>query len=99
MSFSTKTFAGVLSLAFALVTSQSWADPAEPAADGGAQDAQGAPSAQSGGDNQPYMEEIVVMGIRSSLRDAIGIKRSNVGTMEAIAAEDFGKFPDCWRPR
>ena len=28
------------------------------------------------------------------LRDAIGIKRSYVGTMEAIAAEDFGKFPD-----
>jgi TonB-dependent receptor len=40
------------------------------------------------------IEEITVMGIRSSLRDAIGIKRSYVGTMEAIAAEDFGKFPD-----
>jgi TonB-dependent receptor len=40
------------------------------------------------------IEEITVMGIRSSLRDAIGIKRSYVGTMEAISAEDFGKFPD-----
>lgn len=40
------------------------------------------------------IEEITVMGIRSSLRDAIGIKRSYVGAMEAISAEDFGKFPD-----
>ena len=28
------------------------------------------------------------------LKDAIDIKRSNVGVMEAITAEDFGKFPD-----
>lgn len=40
------------------------------------------------------IEEIVVVGIRSSLRDAIGIKRSYVGTVDAVAAEDFGKFPD-----
>ncbi|MEQ8952848.1 MAG: TonB-dependent receptor plug domain-containing protein, partial [Gammaproteobacteria bacterium] len=40
------------------------------------------------------LEEIVVTGIRQSLRDAIDIKRSYVGTMEAISAEDFGKFPD-----
>lgn len=40
------------------------------------------------------IEEVVVTGIRQSLRDAIDIKRSYVGTMEAISAEDFGKFPD-----
>ncbi|MEE4216154.1 MAG: TonB-dependent receptor [Xanthomonadales bacterium] len=40
------------------------------------------------------LEEVVVHGIRSSLRDAVDIKRSNVGVMEAISAEDFGKFPD-----
>jgi len=40
------------------------------------------------------IEEVVVQGIRSSLRDAVDIKRSNVGVMEAISAEDFGKFPD-----
>jgi TonB-dependent receptor len=40
------------------------------------------------------IEEVVVTGIRTSLRDAIGIKRANVGTMDAISAEDFGKFPD-----
>ena len=40
------------------------------------------------------MEEIVVTGIRSSLRDAVAIKRSYVGNVDAISAEDFGKFPD-----
>lgn len=40
------------------------------------------------------IEEVVVTGIRSSLRDAIGIKRSYVGNVDAISAEDFGKFPD-----
>ncbi|XOV86429.1 MAG: TonB-dependent receptor [Pseudomonadota bacterium] len=50
--------------------------------------------AEDAGTDAPVMEEIMVYGIRASLRDAIGIKRSNVGTMEAISAEDFGKFPD-----
>ncbi|NND46000.1 MAG: TonB-dependent receptor [Xanthomonadales bacterium] len=40
------------------------------------------------------LEEVMVQGIRSSLVDAIGIKRSYVGTMEAVSTEDFGKFPD-----
>ena len=40
------------------------------------------------------IEEVVTTGIKSSLQDAIDIKRSNVGVMEAITAEDFGKFPD-----
>jgi outer membrane receptor for ferrienterochelin and colicin len=40
------------------------------------------------------VEEVVTTGIRSSLIDAISIKRKNVGVMEAITAEDFGKFPD-----
>ncbi|MDA7701678.1 TonB-dependent receptor [Gammaproteobacteria bacterium] len=40
------------------------------------------------------VEEIVTTGIKSSLKDAIDIKRNNVGVMEAITAEDFGKFPD-----
>lgn len=40
------------------------------------------------------LEEVVVQGIKSSLRTASDIKRNNVGVMEAISAEDFGKFPD-----
>ena len=40
------------------------------------------------------VEEVVVTGIRRSLEDAINIKRNNVGIVDAITAEDFGKFPD-----
>ena len=40
------------------------------------------------------VEEVIVTGIRRSLQDAIDIKRNNVGIVDAITAEDFGKFPD-----
>ena len=40
------------------------------------------------------VEEVVVSGIRSSLVDAIEIKRENVGVVDAITAEDIGKFAD-----
>ena len=40
------------------------------------------------------VEEVVVTGIKRSLMDAISIKRSNTGIVDAITAEDFGKFPD-----
>ena len=40
------------------------------------------------------VEEVVVTGIKRSLETAIGIKRNNVGIVDAITAEDFGKFPD-----
>ena len=40
------------------------------------------------------VEEVVVTGIRSSLKNAIDIKRKNVGVVDAITAEDIGKFPD-----
>ncbi|GGD66062.1 TonB-dependent receptor [Croceicoccus mobilis] len=37
---------------------------------------------------------IVVTGIRASLRDAMNIKRDGQGVVDAISAEDIGKFPD-----
>ena len=40
------------------------------------------------------VEEIVTTGIKSSLIDAIEIKRNKVGVTEIITAEDVGKFPD-----
>jgi outer membrane receptor for ferrienterochelin and colicin len=40
------------------------------------------------------VEEVVTTGIKSSLKDAIDIKRRNVGVVDAITAEDIGKFPD-----
>jgi len=39
-------------------------------------------------------DEIVVTGIRASLDRAIDIKRNSSGVVDAISAEDIGKFPD-----
>ena len=39
-------------------------------------------------------EEIVVTGIRASLESALNIKRDSQGVVDAISAEDIGKFPD-----
>ncbi|WP_342587710.1 TonB-dependent receptor [Allosphingosinicella vermicomposti] len=39
-------------------------------------------------------EDIVVTGIRASLREAVDIKRDAQGVVDAISAEDIGKFPD-----
>jgi len=39
-------------------------------------------------------EEIVVTGIRASLRSALETKRNAQGVVDAISAEDIGKFPD-----
>lgn len=38
--------------------------------------------------------EILVTGIRASLRDSADIKRNAIGVVDAISAEDIGKFPD-----
>src|SRR5512139_848887 len=40
------------------------------------------------------LEEIVVTGIRSSLIRSMDIKRDALGVVDAISAEDIGKFPD-----
>ncbi|HEX8419142.1 MAG TPA: TonB-dependent receptor [Sphingomonas sp.] len=39
-------------------------------------------------------DDIVVTGIRASLREAVDIKRDAQGVVDAISAEDIGKFPD-----
>lgn len=39
-------------------------------------------------------EEIVVTGIRGSLRSAASIKRNALSIVDAISSEDLGKFPD-----
>ncbi|WP_041522688.1 TonB-dependent receptor [Gilvimarinus agarilyticus] len=49
-------------------------------------------SAQS--NDSEMLEEVVVTGIRGSLTDAMDIKRDASGVVEAISAEDIGKFPD-----
>jgi TonB-dependent receptor len=40
------------------------------------------------------LEEVVVTGIRSSLQRAMDVKRDSAGVVDAISAEDIGKFPD-----
>jgi len=40
------------------------------------------------------IEEVVVKGIRGSLRQNIEIKRQSTSIVDAITAEDIGKFPD-----
>lgn len=37
---------------------------------------------------------IIVSGIRASLRESMNIKRQGQGVVDAISAEDIGKFPD-----
>jgi TonB-dependent receptor len=39
-------------------------------------------------------EAIVITGIRASVNETIAIKRDSSGVVDAISAEDIGKFPD-----
>jgi TonB-dependent receptor len=50
------------------------------------------PAASVAQDNE--IEEIVVVGIRGSLNRSMDIKRNSSGVVDAISAEDIGKFPD-----
>jgi iron complex outermembrane receptor protein len=43
---------------------------------------------------EDQLEEVVVTGIRSSLTQALDVKRNNTQIVDAIVAEDIGKFPD-----
>ncbi|WP_299596696.1 TonB-dependent receptor [uncultured Microbulbifer sp.] len=40
------------------------------------------------------LEEVTVTGIRASMERAMDIKRDSAGVVDAISAEDIGKFPD-----
>ncbi len=43
---------------------------------------------------EPEAAGIVITGIRASLRESLSIKRDAQGVVDAISAEDIGKFPD-----
>lgn len=45
-------------------------------------------------DEPELLEEVVVTGIRRSLQDSMDIKRFSSSIVDAISAEDVGKFPD-----
>ena len=54
----------------------------------------GAYAQQSSESAESTLEEIVVTGIRGSLKRASDIKRAASGVVDAISAEDMGVFPD-----
>ena len=39
-------------------------------------------------------DEVIATGIRQSLKEAMDLKRDATGVLDAITAEDIGKFPD-----
>lgn len=45
-------------------------------------------------DHATEVQEIIVTGIRGSLQRSLDIKRDAAGVVDAISAEDIGKFPD-----
>jgi TonB-dependent receptor len=59
-----------------------------------AQDTPQTPAAQAAPDDTSTAEDIIVTGIRGSLQRNLDIKRDAVGVLDAISAEDIGKFPD-----
>ncbi|MEX2962614.1 TonB-dependent receptor [Microbulbifer sp. TYP-18] len=52
-------------------------------------------AAQSGSEpGSDSLEEVTVTGIRGSLQSSVDAKRNNSAIVDAITAEDIGKFPD-----
>jgi len=45
-------------------------------------------------DDESVLEEVIVTGVRQSLLESASIKRDSDGVVDAIVAEDIGKFPD-----
>lgn len=45
-------------------------------------------------DSEAQVDDIIVTGVRASLDAAMDIKRNSSGVVDAISAEDIGKFPD-----
>ncbi len=45
-------------------------------------------------DDATILEEVIVTGVRQSLEASMAIKRDSDGVVDAIVAEDIGKFPD-----
>ena len=56
--------------------------------------ASGQATAQATGAEGQDLEEVIVTGIRSSLRQAMEIKRDSDQIVDSIASESLGKFPD-----
>lgn len=61
-----------------------------------AQTATQAPQAQTAtqSDEAKTLDTVTVTGIRNSLNQSMNIRRDSAGVVDAISAEDIGKFPD-----
>ena len=73
--------------ALAVIQGTAFAQTSGQTADAPTQTAPGSDQSDSSGD-------VVVTGIRSSLRNAINVKREANAVVDVITAEDVGKFPD-----
>ena len=51
-------------------------------------------SAQDAAPAGEELEEVIVSGIRASMRDSLAVKRESMQVVDAISAEDVGDFPD-----
>ena len=56
--------------------------------------AQNAAAPAANGAASENLEEVIVTGIRASLTSSAELKRSAIGVVDGITAEDIGKFPD-----
>jgi TonB-dependent receptor len=56
--------------------------------------AQAAPQVGTAAATPDSTQDIVVTGVRASLERSIAIKRNSTGVVDAISAEDIGKFPN-----
>jgi len=86
-------FVGVSALAIAAVPGTAFAQDTAPAADQ-PESSEVPPPPAAASTVEPEGEAIVVTGIRASLRASMDIKRDSIGVVDAISAEDIGKFPD-----
>src|SRR5262249_23663510 len=50
--------------------------------------------AQQANASSGEIQEVVVTGLRASLQKSLDIKKESLGVVDAISAEDIGKFPD-----
>ena len=81
---------GVSVAAIALPTAAAAQDAASTLGNTGPSDTQATPPSDPGDTS----DDLVVTGISASLRESVDIKRDAQGVVDAISAEDIGKFPD-----
>ncbi len=82
-----------VAIAAILASATSHADTQDAQTTNGAAAPAASPAAQEPGYQAP-IGEVVVTGLRSSLDKSMDIKRDAHGVVDAISAEDIGKFPD-----